>query len=65
MSGLRKLGQNYARYGVKAHHFPVVKEAMLYSICTVLEEDESSPALVAWSIVLDLIIDAMQNWDAL
>ncbi|MEM7575034.1 MAG: adenylate/guanylate cyclase domain-containing protein [Bacteroidota bacterium] len=62
-TGLRKLGQNHHRYGVKAHHFPVVKAAMMHTIATVLQLEAPARPLLAWSSALDLVIDAMLNWE--
>lgn len=65
MKGLSYLGKNHQRYGVQPAHYPVVKQAMLHTIQVMLDKDERSQALKAWSTALDFVIDAMQNWKQL
>ena len=61
--GLKKLGQNHYRYGVKNHYYPVVKTAMLETIPEVLGDFHTPRINEAWSKALDFVIDTMQSWE--
>ena len=58
--GLKKLGKNHQRYGVKHDYYPVVKEAMLETIPEVLEDFYTTQVGEAWSQALDFVIDTMK-----
>ena len=60
--GLKKLGQNHYRYGVKDEYYPVVKEAMLETIEEIIEDIDTEKILKAWSTAMDFVIDTMKNW---
>lgn len=60
-TGLKKLGQNHINYGVKAEHYPIVKEAILETIEETLGEDKTEKSIAAWNSALDFILDAMQH----
>jgi len=57
--GLKSLGRNHIRYGVKDDYYPFVKEAMLESIPEILGENYNRTIGRAWAQALDFIIDAM------
>jgi class 3 adenylate cyclase/ferredoxin/hemoglobin-like flavoprotein len=61
LMGLKKLGQNHVRYGVKPEFYPVVKEAMLETIPEVLGEFYKPAINEAWEAALDFVIDAMKG----
>ena len=58
--GLKSLGQNHVRYGVKNEYYPVVKEAMLETIPEILGEHYNERVGQAWEMAMDFIIDAMK-----
>ncbi len=60
--GLRRLGQNHHRYGVKNEYYPLVKEAMLETLPKVLGEFYTIRVEDAWSAALDFVMDSMKNW---
>ena len=57
--GLKSLGMNHVRYGVKKEYYPVVKEAMLETIPEILGENYTDRIGMAWSQALDFIIETM------
>lgn len=57
--GLKKLGQNHLRYGVKNEYYPLVKETMLETIVDVLADFYRPTIGEAWSKALDFIIENM------
>jgi len=60
--GLKKLGQNHYRYGVKDEYYPIVKAAMLETIDEIIEDIDTEKILKAWSTAMDFVIDTMKNW---
>ena len=58
--GLKRLGKNHQRYGVKHDYYPVVKEAMLESIPEILGDFHTEKVQKAWSQALDFVIDTMK-----
>jgi len=60
-TGLKKLGESHIKYGVRAEHYPVVKEAMLKTIDETLGEMKTPKTMDAWSSALDLVMDAMRQ----
>jgi hemoglobin-like flavoprotein len=62
--GLKTLGKSHSRYGVRPEHYPIVKKALLETIEEQLAEHCSSSICNAWSQALDLVTDAMRNWEA-
>jgi len=60
-TGLIKLGQSHVKYGVKAEHYPVIKQAMLETIDQVLGKNQTDKSIDAWNAALDYVIDTMQN----
>lgn len=63
ITGVRNLGKSHVRYGVTAAHYPVVREAMLYTIDKVLGDNKTPKTMEAWTGSLDFILTEMQNWD--
>lgn len=61
-SGIRSLGKSHERYGVVREHYPVVREAMLYTIDKSLGPLKHDKTMEAWTSTLDQILDMMQNW---
>ena len=61
-SGLRSLGKSHERYGVVGAHYPVVREAMLYTIDKTLGSRKQAKTMEAWTTTLDQILEMMQNW---
>lgn len=59
--GLKKLGSNHQRYGVKKNYYPVVKEALMETIPEVLGEHYKPKIADAWNQALDFIIDNMKK----
>lgn len=62
--GLKTLGKSHQKYGVRPEHYPVVKEALLKTIEEQMADDASDKVRDAWSQALDLVTDAMKNWEA-
>lgn len=60
-NGLKTLGKNHLSYGVKAAHYPVVKQAMMETITEILGENKSSKTIDAWNSALDFVIENMQK----
>lgn len=60
--GLKKLGQNHHRYGVKDEYYPVVKEAVLETIAEVLDDVELDRIIEAWASAMDFVIENMKSW---
>ncbi|WP_224482911.1 adenylate/guanylate cyclase domain-containing protein [Robertkochia aurantiaca] len=61
-SGLKNLGINHQKYGVKPEHYPIVKTVLISTIQEVLgeEEDGNSKVLSAWSEALNVVLEAMK-----
>ena len=59
--GLKKLGFDHLKYGVKAEYYPVVKTAMLDTIEETLEKEGEMGecTMEAWEKAMDFIIDIM------
>ena len=60
-TGLKKLGESHVAYGVKPEHYPVVKQAMIYTIDKCLGEFKTDKTLDAWGKGLDFVMEVMQN----
>ncbi len=58
--GLKKLGNDHLRYGVKEAYYPVVKEALLESIPEILEDFYNPKIKKAWEQTLDFVIETMK-----
>ncbi len=59
--GLKTLGHQHEKYGVKAENYPIIKEAMIETIGERLGGENSAEIHYAWSAALDLIIGMMQK----
>ena len=53
------LGARHAGYGVKAHHYELVREALLGALGDVLDDDWSRDAQEAWGRAYDLVAETM------
>ena len=62
--GLKTLGKSHQKYGVRPEHYPIVKEALLETIEEQMGENSSDKVRDAWSQALDLVTNAMKNWEA-
>lgn len=62
MMGLKKLGQNHERYGVKDEFYPLVKETLLETLPEVLGDFYSPRIEEAWSQALDFVMQTMKSW---
>jgi hemoglobin-like flavoprotein len=60
-TGLKKLGQSHVKYGVRAAHYPIVKQAMIDTIDEVLGENKTEKSIDAWNNAFDFVIDTMQK----
>ena len=60
--GLKKLGENHHRYGVKDEHYPIIKAAMVDTIPEVLGEYHTQQVNEAWSQALDQVLAIMKSW---
>ena len=60
--GLKKLGRDHLKYGVKPEHYPVVKACLLETIEDELGEAFTPNIYDAWSTALDLVINLMQSY---
>lgn len=60
-TGLLSLGVNHQRYGVLPEHYPVVKQAMMYTIDQALGELKTDKTMEAWDATLDFVLEAMKN----
>jgi class 3 adenylate cyclase/hemoglobin-like flavoprotein len=59
--GLRTLGQQHEKYGVKAEYYPIIREAMIETIGDQLGDENSEEVHQAWGAALDMIIGMMQK----
>jgi class 3 adenylate cyclase/hemoglobin-like flavoprotein len=59
--GLKELGRNHARYGVKPEHYPVVLESLLETIRIQLKDLWNENLASAWEQALTLITDEMKK----
>lgn len=59
--GLKKLGQNHNRYGVKEAHYPIVKNVFLDTLPDVLGIMYKPSIREAWSQALDFVLDTMKE----
>jgi len=64
-TGLKRLGENHMHYGVKDEHYPIIKEALIYTIDKRLGEHKTGKTMDAWSAALDFVTETMQNWEKL
>ena len=60
--GLKSLGRQHESYGVKASHYPIVKEALLETIEEVLGDYCNYRVIHAWETALDLVTKSMQSY---
>ncbi|MEZ4688446.1 MAG: adenylate/guanylate cyclase domain-containing protein [Bacteroidia bacterium] len=60
--GLKRLGKNHTRYGVKDEHYPVIKEVMLETIPEVLGDFYRPRINEAWGQALDFVVATMKSW---
>ena len=60
--GLKRLGKNHDRYGVKEDHYPVIKEVMLETIPEVLGDFFTPRINEAWGQALDFVVATMKSW---
>ena len=64
--GLKSLGKNHVKYGVRIEHYPIVKEAMLETIYSCLEgklsEERLENVMTSWDLGLEVIMDGMKNY---
>lgn len=62
---VQRLGVAHIEYGVKKEHFPIVGEALLYTLEQGLGEDWSAELSEAWAttyqVLADTMIDAMEK----
>jgi class 3 adenylate cyclase/hemoglobin-like flavoprotein len=58
--GLKELGRNHARYGVKPEHYPVVLESLLETIEEQLGELYTENLAVAWEKALVMVTSEMK-----
>ena len=61
---LRPLGARHADYGVKAHHYELVREALLDALADVLDDTWDSQARDAWGKAYDLVAETMMQGGA-
>lgn len=61
LSSIDILGRNHARYGVQPEHFPLVGEALLWSLSKGLGEQWTSEVEQAWRKVYDIIAQRMMT----
>lgn len=59
--GLKKLGKNHQRYGVKEAYYPIVKQVFLDTLPEVLEDLYKPTISVVWSQALDFVLDTMKE----
>jgi class 3 adenylate cyclase len=58
--GLRSLGKNHQKYGVKKEHYPIVKRILLNTIKQELGEDHNKNIFDSWSKAIDIVMSYMQ-----
>ena len=59
-SNMKSLGKMHAAYGVKANYFPIMGEALIYTLKQCLPPEEfSAAAETAWSVVYDRMSNQM------
>jgi class 3 adenylate cyclase/hemoglobin-like flavoprotein len=59
--GLKELGRNHARYGVKPEHYPIVLESLLETIQLQLGDIWNENLSVAWTQALTMITSEMKK----
>jgi class 3 adenylate cyclase/ferredoxin/hemoglobin-like flavoprotein len=59
--GLKKLGENHSRYGVKESYYPIVKKVFLETLPEVLQDLYKPRIEEAWSKALDFVLDTMKQ----
>jgi len=60
--GLKELGKNHSRYGVKAEHYPVVLESLLETIKEELGEIYNENLATAWEQTLTFVTSEMKKY---
>ena len=60
--GLKELGKNHARYGVKAEHCPVVLQALLETIQEVVGDNFNDKLAFAWEQTLTRVTSEMKRY---
>lgn len=60
--GLRTLGKNHEKYGVKPEYYPLVRETLLETIREELGEFYTDKLGEAWDQALEFITSQMANW---
>ncbi|MCB9281891.1 MAG: 2Fe-2S iron-sulfur cluster binding domain-containing protein [Lewinellaceae bacterium] len=63
-NGLRKLGKNHEKYGVRPEYYPVVLECLLNAVREEMGGQYTERVGYAWRQGLSMIIGEMKNWQA-
>ncbi|NME67471.1 globin domain-containing protein [Flammeovirga aprica] len=58
---LHDFGRTHAEYNVEDTHYEAVKQALLYALETVLEQEWTSEISIAWNTCYTVIIDIMKE----
>ena len=61
MPAVAALGKRHAGYGVEAHHFDSVGEALLQAFSDTLGDEFRDETRVAWSVAYTLVASVMQR----
>jgi hemoglobin-like flavoprotein len=58
---LDELGQRHVEYGVHREHYDVLREALLWSLAQILEDEYDDEVAAAWCAAYDVAARAMQK----
>lgn len=58
---LDDLGQRHVEYGVQREHYEVLREALLWSLAQILDEEYDDEVAAAWCAAYDVAARAMQK----
>jgi hemoglobin-like flavoprotein len=62
---LDDLGQRHVEYGVQREHYAVLREALLWSLAQILDDEYDDDVAAAWCAAYDVAARAMQKEHAM
>lgn len=62
---LDELGQRHVEYGVQREHYEVLREALLWSLAQILDDEYDDDVAAAWCAAYDVAARAMQKEHAM
>jgi len=58
---VQQLGVRHAAYGVKARHYDSVRQALLYTLAVILQDDYTDEVRVAWASAYAMLAGIMKE----